>query len=72
MRWFGMINLTSWSSTISSHHQEFPVTASIAQNLGNPDADLSFKATLFSASRFKSTKPGKQLNALNDTDDNKV
>uniref|UniRef100_A0A2N9J810 3-methyl-2-oxobutanoate dehydrogenase (2-methylpropanoyl-transferring) n=1 Tax=Fagus sylvatica TaxID=28930 RepID=A0A2N9J810_FAGSY len=72
MRLFGMINLTSWSSTISSHHQEFPVTASIAQNLGNPDADLSFKATLFSASRFKSTKPGKQLNSLNDTDDNKV
>lgn len=68
---FDMITPSSWNST-SSHHQEFPVTAPIAHNLGNPDADLSVKATLFSACRFKSTKPEKQLNSLNDADDNKV
>ncbi|KAM3702678.1 hypothetical protein ACB098_04G042500 [Castanea mollissima] len=68
---FDMITPCSWNST-SSHHQEFPVKAPIAHNLGNPDADLSVKATLFSACRFKSTKPEKQLNSLNDADDNKV
>ena len=68
---FDMITLSSWNST-SSHHQEFPVAAPIARNLGNPDANLSVKATFFSACRFKSTKPKKQLNSLNDADDNKV
>ena len=68
---FDMITPSSWNST-SSHHQEFLVTAPIAHNLGNPDADLSVKSTLFSACRFKSTKPEKQLNSLNDADDNKV
>ncbi|XP_075660636.1 2-oxoisovalerate dehydrogenase subunit alpha 2, mitochondrial isoform X2 [Castanea sativa] len=68
---FDMITPCSWNST-SSHHQEFPVKAPIAHNLGNPVADLSVKATLFSACRFKSTKPEKQLNSLNDADDNKV
>jgi hypothetical protein len=68
----GMINLLSpWGSALF-HHQEFSVTAPVAQTLGNPDADSSIKATHFSSRRFKSTKTDKQLNSLNDADDNKV
>jgi hypothetical protein len=66
----GVINLLSPSTLF--HHQDFSVAAPIARTLGNPDADLSIKATLFSSRRFKSTKADKHLNSLNDADDNKV
>ena len=66
----GVINLLSPSTLF--HHQDFSVAAPIARTLGNPDAYLSIKATLFSSRRFKSTKADKHLNSLNDADDNKV
>jgi hypothetical protein len=70
----GLLSMIKQSSCLSSltHPQKPPFPARNAQNFGDSDANFRMRATLFSARRFKSVKPEKQLCSLDNVDHNQV